>query len=66
MDKKAHGPYRVSQVYTNGTLDVERRPGVIERLNIRRLLPYFQPTDINTQQPQPQQQSLVQDVEVAV
>ena len=66
MEKKAHGPYRVSQVYTNGTLDVERRPGVIERLNIRRLLPYFQPTDINTQQPQPQQQSLVQDVEVAV
>lgn len=40
LEPKAHGPYTVVQVYTNGTLDVRRGPHVVERLNLRRLLPY--------------------------
>ena len=33
------GPYRITQVYTNGTVRI-RRGTVTERLNIRRLTPY--------------------------
>ena len=32
-------PFRVTQVHTNGTVVIERRPNVFERINIRRLRP---------------------------
>ena len=35
------GPYRIEQVHTNGTLTIRRGPGLIDRINIRRLRPYF-------------------------
>lgn len=41
MQEKAHGPYVITQVYTNGTVDVQRNHNVVERLNIRRLVPFF-------------------------
>ena len=35
------GPYKITEVFTNGTVRIQR--GTInERLNIRRLLPYFE------------------------
>jgi hypothetical protein len=34
------GPYRVLQTHVNGTITIELRPGVSERLNIRRIIPY--------------------------
>lgn len=34
------GPYKVTQVYTNGTVRIERN-GYTERINIRRIIPYF-------------------------
>ena len=40
LEPRAHGPYRIIQVYTNGTIDVERRANVIERLNIPRVIPF--------------------------
>ena len=40
LDARAHGPYSIVQLYTNGTVDVLLRPHVIERINIRRLIPY--------------------------
>ena len=42
LEPRAHGPYPILQVYTNGTVDVLRAPHVIERINIRRLVPYKQ------------------------
>ena len=36
---RTSGPYRITQVHTNGTVTIERRPGVTERINIRRILP---------------------------
>ena len=60
LDARAHGPYRITQVYTNGTCDVERRPGVTERMNIWRLVPYFRPT-----QQQRRLESVVENVEAA-
>ena len=40
MQPRAHGPYTITRVYTNGTLDVRRNQQVVERLNIRRLVPF--------------------------
>ena len=34
------GPYAVEQVHVNGTVTIELRPGVSERINIRRIEPY--------------------------
>ena len=40
-EDKNEGPYEVTHVYTNGTVRIQR--GTInERLNIRRLTPYFE------------------------
>ena len=40
MEPRAHGPYRIQQVYTNGTIDIVRRENVIERINIGRVIPF--------------------------
>ncbi len=34
------GPYTILQTYVNGTVTIELRPGIAERLNIRRIIPY--------------------------
>ncbi len=34
------GPYRVFQTHVNGTVTIELRQGVTERINIRRIIPY--------------------------
>lgn len=40
LEPRAHGPYQIVQVYTNGTIDIRRQPHVIERINIRRVIPF--------------------------
>ena len=42
LDERTNGPYRVLQLQThvNGTVTIELRPRVSERLNIRRIIPY--------------------------
>ena len=40
LDERTSGPYRVLQTHLNGTVTIELRPGVSERLNIRRIIPY--------------------------
>ena len=40
LEPRTHGPYRIVQVYTNGTVDDQLKPHVIERINIGRLVPY--------------------------
>ena len=40
LQAKAHGPYTVVQVFQNGTVLVRRNAEVVERMNIRRLIPY--------------------------
>ena len=37
---RTDGPYTIEQVHVNGTLTITLRPGVTERINIRRLVPY--------------------------
>ena len=40
LEPRAHGPYTIVQVYTNGTVDVRRNPHIVERLNNRRIIPF--------------------------
>ena len=40
LEERTSGPYRVVQTHVNGTVTIELRPGVSERLNIRRITPY--------------------------
>ena len=38
------GPYPITRVHTNGTVSIQLAPGVTERINIRRVKPYYAPT----------------------
>ena len=40
LEPKFHGPYTITQVFQNGTVNVRRSTHVIEKMNIRRLKPY--------------------------
>ena len=40
LDARAHGPHAIQQVHPNGTVDVNRNPQVVERLNMRRVIPF--------------------------
>ncbi len=42
LGKRTSRPYKVLQAHVNGTLEL--RPGISERLNIRRNIPYNKPT----------------------
>ena len=48
LSDRAAGPFPIAQVHVNGTVDVTRKPGVIEPINIRRIIPYKQPTPVPT------------------
>ena len=41
MQERASGPYTIVNVHVNGTVTIERRPNVYERLSIRRIKPYI-------------------------
>ena len=43
LGERTSGPYRVLQTHVNGTLMIELRQGVSERINIRRVIPYREP-----------------------
>ena len=34
------GPYTIFQTHVNGTVTIELQPGISERLNIPRIIPY--------------------------
>ena len=40
MDSQTNGPFHVMQVFTNGTVAIQRQPNVVERINIRQYSPY--------------------------
>jgi hypothetical protein len=42
LGDKTKGPYTVDQVHTNGTITIRRQPHLQERINIRRVRPFFQ------------------------
>jgi hypothetical protein len=40
LGSRTEGPFTILQVHTNGTVTIQRRQGISERLNIRRLIPF--------------------------
>jgi len=40
LGPRTTGPYRVVQTHVNGTVTIELKHGVTERINIRRIIPY--------------------------
>ena len=36
------GPYSITEVYANGTVRIQKSPHVTDRINIRRITPYFE------------------------
>jgi len=44
---RAKGPYEVVRVHANGTLTIQLTPTVTERINVRRVRPYFTPKSGN-------------------
>ena len=41
LGPRSLGPFIITQVHTNGTVTIQRLPGVTERINIQRLIPLF-------------------------
>ena len=40
LQPRAHGPYNITQVFTNGTIMIQQTPHVTKQINIRRVLPF--------------------------
>ena len=44
LGERWDGPYEISRVHVNGNVTIKLRDEVLERLNIRRVKPYHEPT----------------------
>ena len=44
LGQRTTGPHKIQQVHVNGTLTIELREGVTERINIRRVIPFREDT----------------------
>ena len=42
LEERTSGPYKIVQTHVNGTVTIQLRPGLTERINIRRVIPYRQ------------------------
>jgi hypothetical protein len=39
LGKRTEGPFTILHVHTNGTVTIQRQPNIVDRINIRRLIP---------------------------
>jgi hypothetical protein len=42
LGERTSGPYKIVQVHVNGTVTIQLRPDLTERINIRQIIPYKQ------------------------
>ncbi len=42
LDERTRMPYEIVLTHVNGTVTIQLRPGLTERINIRRVIPYRQ------------------------
>ena len=49
LQERLHGPYPIVEIRTNGTVSLQRRPGISESYNIRKLRPYKGPDEATLQ-----------------
>ena len=40
LEPRTNGPYLITRIYTNGTVDIQRSEHVAERINTRRIIPF--------------------------
>ena len=40
LEEVLHRPYRITRIYTNGTVEIQLNPDTFDRVNIRKLVPY--------------------------
>jgi hypothetical protein len=40
LQDRGIGPFTITQVHTNGTITFQRKPHIVERINVRRVKPY--------------------------
>ena len=40
LDDRSYGPFPITRIHTNGTVDVQMKPNVTQTINIRRIRPY--------------------------
>jgi hypothetical protein len=40
LDQKTSGPYKIMQTHVDGTVTIELKPGISERVNIRKVILY--------------------------
>lgn len=40
LSPKFEGPFLITQVFTNGTVEIQRTPLISEKLNIRKIVPF--------------------------
>ena len=40
LDPQAEGPYNITKIHTNGTVELQLTDDLTERINIRRIKPY--------------------------
>ena len=45
LQEKLHGPYPIVEIRTNGTISLQRRPGISKSYNIRKLRSYKGPNE---------------------
>ena len=51
LGERWDGPYTITRVHVNGNVTVKLRNNVTERLNIRRVKPYHEPTTLAVTNP---------------
>ncbi len=42
LEERTSGPYKIVQTHVNGTVTIQLRPGLTERINIGHIIPYRQ------------------------
>ena len=47
LGQRSTGPYTITQVHCNGTITIQIREGVTERINIRRVIPFHEDSEDN-------------------
>ena len=44
LGRRTFGPFTIERVHVNGNITMQLRPGLLERINVRRVIPYHVPT----------------------
>ena len=45
LGRRMFGPFTIQRVHVNGNITMELRPGLSERINVRRVIPYLPRTN---------------------